>query len=283
MQFNPVAPEAIDSSMLQTFVDCPRRFYLEYVLGLRQKEKNTALSYGTIWHGALEILYGEGDMEAALTYIEENEHEFPFQDPKNRTMERMRSDLLLYAAHWSAVDASQEVLALEKAFDLELPSGLRYCGRLDQLRKAPSGLIVLDHKTSTFVDHSYFKRHEMGYQLKGYVWAMNQLVPGANVEMAMIDLCHILKNDTKWQRKTFNFHPTIINDWLNSVSILTDQIAEMCVKYLDDPEPWYMNFRSCGDWGGCVFKDVHSMADVGNTRENVLETFFHEERWDPTK
>ena len=50
----PKAPPVIDASMLSTFMDCPSKFYLRYVLGLRPKRKDPTkdgnLDCGTCWH-----------------------------------------------------------------------------------------------------------------------------------------------------------------------------------------------------------------------------------------
>ncbi len=282
MKFEPVAPAALDSSMVQTYVDCPSKFYLEYVLGLKPSEPNPALSYGTIWHGALEILAKENDLEVALAYIDENEHHLPLFDDKNRTAARMQADLLAYAGEYASVDASQKILAIEKGFDLELPSGIRYCGRIDQVREAgPIGLFPLDHKSTTFLDHQYYHRMEMGFQFKGYAWALDQLIPGERVERAMVDVYHILKTKTNFERKSFIYGPRVMADWLNSISRITEQIMEGLTKHLHDPDHWFMNFRSCGDYGGCPFQAVHKMEDVGNARNNTLEMFFEVRRWDP--
>lgn len=52
--------EVIDSSKVQSYKDCPRQFFYEYVLGWRPEQPNNHLHYGTCIHKALEHLLLNG-------------------------------------------------------------------------------------------------------------------------------------------------------------------------------------------------------------------------------
>ncbi len=46
--------EILDSSKIQDFQDCPRKFFFSHLLGWRQEEKNIHLTFGTAWHEGME-------------------------------------------------------------------------------------------------------------------------------------------------------------------------------------------------------------------------------------
>jgi len=52
--------DIIDSSKLSTFMECPRKYFYEYVLGWRPSMPNVHLTFGTAWHAAVERLLIEG-------------------------------------------------------------------------------------------------------------------------------------------------------------------------------------------------------------------------------
>lgn len=55
--------DVLDSSKLNTFIDCPRRFFFEYVLGWRQNRPNRHLTFGSAWHEGMEVLMRSQDGE----------------------------------------------------------------------------------------------------------------------------------------------------------------------------------------------------------------------------
>jgi hypothetical protein len=72
--------DVIDSSKLETFYDCPRKYFYEYVLGWRRDAPEHDLYFGNAWHVAREhqLIHGYDDIEGAyaafLTYYRK---EFP--------------------------------------------------------------------------------------------------------------------------------------------------------------------------------------------------------------
>jgi len=50
----------IDSSKLQCFMSCPRRYFYEYILGWRPEGSNIHTVFGTAWHAMMEQLYQVG-------------------------------------------------------------------------------------------------------------------------------------------------------------------------------------------------------------------------------
>lgn len=281
--FEPKAPETLDSSMIGTYLSCPQKFYLEYILGLKPKGEKVALTFGTLWHDVMELMEtsGVGD---AVELIESNIATFSIHDQKNRTAQRMKEDLAAYMIKYTNEDKLLETLALEQAFDLELPNGIRYCGRMDKVEKNKTSkkVGVRDYKTTTFFTKNYFDNHELGIQIKGYIWALQQLMPADEVDHAVLDVYHILKNETKWYRRTFNYRPALIQEWLVNICMIADEIMNLVANHLHEPEYWYLNAgQRCSDYGGCQFLLVHQLPPERGNRERLLAHEFEIRRWDP--
>ena len=59
----------LDSTKIQSFMDCPRGFFFSYILGWRKEEPSIHLIFGSAWHDAMEHLanngYGKASVEEA--------------------------------------------------------------------------------------------------------------------------------------------------------------------------------------------------------------------------
>lgn len=284
--FDPIAPEALDSSMISTWLSCPRKFYLEYVLGLRPKnEDRVALTYGSLWHKVLETAWRDS-IEAALNLIEDNYDVFKLNDDKNRTAKRMRADFIRYLKEYAKVDGSNKILALEKPFDLLLPNGIRYCGKIDRVfetgKSDGSKIKIMDHKSTTFFTSTYFDNLELGIQVPGYLYALRRLSGNTAIREAVIDVYHILKNKTNFVRRTLSFRASKLAAWERNICRITEEITEGLENHLEDPEWWYLNpGQRCSDYGGCAFKLVHQLPPERNNRTRLLAHEFKVVRWDP--
>ena len=282
--FEPMRPHALDSSMVGTYLSCPQKFYLEYILGLKPKGEKVALTYGTLWHEVMEEWFETQSVDKCVEIIQGNIATFSIHDQKNRTAQRMLEDFAAYILNYQAEDSRSEILALEQGFDLELPNGTRYTGRMDQVRlnKISRSRGVFDHKTTTFFTKNYFDNFELGIQLKGYIWALTQLMPTEPVDTATLDVYHILKNETKWYRRAFTYRPALINEWVSNICHITDQIWNLVDNHLLDPAAWFMNGgQRCSDYGGCQFVMVHQLPPERKNRERLLSHEFEVRRWDP--
>lgn len=58
--------EHISYSSVNKYLDCPQKWYYDYVIAKDKKETSTALTLGSVYHEALEKLYLDGDYEGGL-------------------------------------------------------------------------------------------------------------------------------------------------------------------------------------------------------------------------
>lgn len=192
------------STSLETALQCPYRFYLQYVLGICQpdvveRRENRWLEtgpFGTLVHDVLELYFKPGqdgqtpDPEELLAQcvLQMKKTEPPASDAlMQRDIERARQYIRRAIAQF---DNSRTVVATECAFGedgLVIPVGtyrLRLKGRIDRIDRLPSGgYAVVDYKTGQ--SRKYREHPDHYLQPLLYTLAAETLLgEGAKVEQA---------------------------------------------------------------------------------------------------
>lgn len=138
----------LSHSSLETFSECPRRYFYRYVLEKEPVSDRASLSFGRLLHGALERWWGE-DPEAAVKFAAENVGDM---DPVNAA--RMAAMLTEYAPPRDRY----KVVAVELPFDAPVKNPdtkgklarTSLVGRVDALVEDAAGnLWILEHKHTT--------------------------------------------------------------------------------------------------------------------------------------
>ena len=292
----PKPPPVIDASMLSTFMDCPSKFYLRYVLGLRPKRKDPTrdgnLDWGTCWHETMfAFMEARGGtlkerMVAGLDALEESYPAYltPDVDKMKRSKKRMVEQYFAYAEKWIHREGDFEILRNEQYFDvLDEASGLRWCGRIDSIRRVRrNGKIrVWDYKTTKAMGPTYFDQFEISFQFPGYVWASDQMMTD-EVREITVDVMYTVSKKFEFFERTFRYDEFRMKEWQRNVTRIVDRIREMLDKYLYQPEMWDKNWGDCTRYGKCRFFIVHSLNPRGEGRMLELRDNFEISRWDPS-
>ena len=151
--------QIIDASKMKTFMECPRKFFYEYLLGWRSDRPNNHLIFGQAWHLAMEHMllngYGEDSIYDAFlafqveyrkTFTEDTDEIF---SPK--TPVRAFEALAHYAARYGNDLNQYEVLHTEVSGKVTVAEGVGMYFRMDSiLRNLEDGKIVsFEHKTGS--------------------------------------------------------------------------------------------------------------------------------------
>lgn len=165
--------DVIDSTKLSTYIECPRKFFYQHVMGWQPLGVQTVLVFGQAWHKALELLmssstseYTEDLVEAAfeqgfMPVFRGTEEVFP------RTVDRARSALLGWSRQWFRDLEFYEVLAVERLATLTLLGDYILFGKLDaEIRDRETGEeFVLEHKTCSQSSDAWELRLQIGAYL----------------------------------------------------------------------------------------------------------------------
>lgn len=292
----PKPPPVIDASMLGTFMDCPSKFYLRYVLGLRPKHKDPAkdgaLDWGTCWHEAMFAFMEaagsdlEPRMVAGLQAIDEYYPAYltPEVDKVKRSKDRMIEQYFAYAKAWLKKEHQYEILRNEQYFDvLDEETGLRWCGRIDSIRRVlRNGKIrVWDYKTTKAMGPQYFDQFEMSFQFPGYVWSSDQMMTD-DVREITVDVMYTISKKFEFFERTFRYDLFRLAEWKQNVKMEVDRIYYMLENFLYEPNRWAKNWGDCTRYGRCRFFTVHSLNPRGEGRLLELRDNYEVSRWDPS-
>ncbi|KKN88129.1 hypothetical protein LCGC14_0252010 [marine sediment metagenome] len=292
----PKPPPVIDASMLSTFMDCPSKFYLRYVLGLRPKRKDPTkdgnLDWGTCWHEAMFAFMETADegkearIIAGLKAIDETYPVYltPDVDKVKRSKDRMIEQFFAYVERWLKKENEYEVLRNEQYFDvLDEETGLRWCGRMDSIRRVLRNkkVRVWDYKTTKAMGDTYFDQFEISFQFPGYVWSAGQMMTDDVWEIT-VDVMYTISKSFNFFERTFRYDEFRLAEWQRNVKRIVDRIHFMLENHLYQPEMWDKNWGDCTRYGKCRFFVVHSLNPRGEGRLLELRDNFDISRWDPS-
>lgn len=182
------------SHFTNAYQDCPRRWYLQYELGIVSRWTGKALTFGLAWHKAIETFYGSnGDnthaFAAGLGVLLDAQDANKYQYPEDYDADRARFPAMFDA--WVGqiggdVLSRFKVLSLEETLSVELPNGFSFTGRLDELLEdRESGAVwIAEHKSTSFSLSEMERNVFVGDQVPGYIMLVRQTKPDVAARLA---------------------------------------------------------------------------------------------------
>lgn len=298
-----------DNTRISTYKVCPRSYLLRHVLGwTKGTGKSMALSFGSSWHDAQDIVwghakkFGQEDLRelAFLAFTQTWEAEglevYPSLEKLDfygaRTPQIAREMLDGYIkVRWPILQEA-EVFAVETPFAVPLP-GLDdhwYIGRLDKGINFKRQRLVVEHKTTTAYSIAlkflpdFTEQWAVSAQVKGYQFGATLYygeLDGVWVDAALVH---------KKVHDGFKFIPVnhgtaIMTEWVQSTVGWAHQITEETKEFERcgelKPGMFKKNEESCyGKYGPCQFIDIcRSIADPSKLDEPPAG--FSVDRWEP--
>ncbi len=164
-------PDRISASGHQALIDCPYKFYVRYMLGIREmemiREEMDNLEFGEYVHRCLEAFHAgvpgvpgpwkdqiEGREDDALeTLLNIGDHVMAKLAPNASNivfMERWRAIARRYVQLQKTVERQQTPVESERTLERKVSENLTIVGRVDRLdQDARGGRIVIDYKTGS--------------------------------------------------------------------------------------------------------------------------------------
>jgi hypothetical protein len=276
MIVRPELPLHIDSTMLSCFRSCQKKFYWEFVRGLRPRALSADLHAGAVFASALERYYicvykhslpHDTSLAYAVEHFEElwGDYETPKYNPKSR--DRMMAALLDYLATYPPhIDRFQPYVTqdsnptFEFTFAIPLdfanfprhPSGdpFIYSGRADALGSYDGLPCIRDEKTTKGIGDTWSRQWDLRGQFIGYCWAAQ--ISGLAVEQVLVRGIGILKTEIKQIEALKQYPRHIIDNWL-----VTLQHDVQRLRKAWDAGAFDYNFgEACSAYGGCQFNPL---------------------------
>ena len=266
----------LDSSKLDTFCDCPRQFFYEYILGWRSDRPAHDLYFGNAWHVAREyqLLNGYEDIEGAYkAFIDFYRLEFPQETdaiytPKDPAGVAMA--LLKYATERSSDLRDNEVLFTEISGTVPITENGRVLHyRMDSVmqNKETGRIFSWDHKSAKSFSRFWRDKFHLCIQSGTYTHCLYCLYPidqVLGIEFCGTSFSYLKRNQEyriEFERVPTFKSPDQMNNWLwNTVDLVYDVEREMdrLDSCKDDDAvlmAFPMNPGNCTKYWGCAYHD----------------------------
>lgn len=261
----------VDSSKIQSFQDCPRGFFFNYVLGLRREGPQIHLDFGSAWHDAMEILllhgYGEAAVQAAYqAFLKTFREAFPNpvtdQDNAPKNPEYAWKALNMYVEQYAHDDF--EVLYTETAGLVPIREQTEGSNARDLVVKLDSivrdnhdgSINSMEHKTTGRNSASWREKWSYMLQVESYTHLLYAMYPFEEVGKVIINGSVFTKTRT-WDGVRLPVHKSRkqmaaflwnVNHWIDMIEWNYQQLAETSI---DDPvmKAFPINCSSCSKYG----------------------------------
>lgn len=282
----PVIQRPLDNTAVSAYMTCPKEYELGMVRHMRAAGISPALDYGGLWHKMLEVHYKTGGDQDYVRMAWMKRGMEPVTDPEeHRTPERAWVDYLGYVKKYGAPQAETgKTVGWPHAPLVEVVSSVMGGGlihpwtvKIDRIIEVGGLYWVEDHKTTSRFDRNYWKQYENSNQMLGYVYAANLLFPQINIVGTRVNLLHLLKGGSNYEREYFPYSKGLLEEWKDNANhwmqrIAADTESGVFLKHFGD--------NGCSrKFGMCQYHRVCSAAP--KIRENKLKEEFTYNPWNP--
>lgn len=184
--------EVYDTSKIESFQDCPRKFFFRHVLGWKSEFQNVHVAFDTAWGRAMEFLHTTGMTEThiqkAISIFEETfqeEYPSPLQDKHpSKNIGIAREGLKEYGRHCRVLD-DFEVVSTEVAGTVSISDDRVLYFKCDLIsRNSEDQIWGLEHKTTSQGGSSWKNRWGLDFRTNAQSYALSRLFEGEQENVA---------------------------------------------------------------------------------------------------
>ena len=290
--------EVVDSTILGTLDECPRKCQYCFQMGKRTRGEHRALDFGKAYHAGTAAWYKSGKNDEEMLkafnaeysiYAADAESQGEDGEDSKEIRTYSKGHELLLARSRQFRDEEWEWLGGEQQFVLDLPGcPLRYAGFVDAFGRETKGerqYVVQEEKTST---SPWIFCSNPNAQITGYVYAAKVLFK-EDIRRAYLTMAGIYKPSVEGRvrgkkktdplREVVNREIVDLNLW--DLEEWRWEVGEKCYELIryEALKWWPKRTRSCGNYGGCAFQPICQAPP--NMREEFLDAGFEENFWSP--
>jgi CRISPR/Cas system-associated exonuclease Cas4 (RecB family) len=286
-----------DPSKVKGFMDCPRQYFFEYMLGWRSTAPNNDLVFGEAIHDGTEVFYLKGFgtdqiKEAYQTFLTTYRRDFPAStdalfEPK--TPAKALKFFSEYTVEYPRDFDNLEVLYTEIAGTVPLNERHLLHFRMDTiLRDTRTGLYLShEHKTSKQKGRTWTDQWFLSTQLGTYSHVLYCLYPYEIVKGITVNGMFFYKDKIGFERVPVHFTKPQMQVWawnmthyLDMIDWETQRLAE-CKDSDDVLECFPMQTENCTKYRGCSYHEYCIAWPNPLQRCQEPPLGFKMEFWDP--
>ena len=288
----------IDSTKLSTYMDCPRAFFYEYILGWRPENPNIHLEFGKAWHLAMEQLILEGYDSASINKAYElflgHYRQFfsPEMDEENapKNPDSALKALIAYSREYAG--DRYEPLYTEVAGTVPIDETHILHFRMDSILRIDGQIRSREHKTGSQLSRQWTDQWSLAVQTFVYNHALCCLFPPDEVWGVEVNGTFFYKNKTtpvKFQRvparRNLNMMQTSYWNILQYIKDI-DKDMETLMQDSSENDPVMMCFplrpTNCTKYFGCRYHDFCLAWPNPLQRCDEVPFGMKVEYWDPS-
>ena len=161
-----------DNSKLQTFKDCPEKYRLKNILGLKKREEGHEehdKNFGKAIHAGLELHYKGKSLDEIKEAFSKDYMVQLNEEDKAKTQENGLTLLEAYIKHYTQEDKKWTIKAVEVADTFEIAPGLPFMVKIDLVVEQQGCIYFVDHKTTgKAFNWTYWGQFEPNPQITAY-------------------------------------------------------------------------------------------------------------------
>ena len=168
---NPTLNSLLTNSATNSYLNCQKLYQLRYEEGLIPIERDSSLSFGSVFHDCLELWHRDRDLAKVLALIDSAYPNRSFDEVQKAIWHKTVAMMTVYAETYAKENF--EVVALERTFEgpiVNPKSGrssrtFRLGGKADMVVDWDVGLFLTEHKTTAQITSSYLERLWTDFQI----------------------------------------------------------------------------------------------------------------------
>ena len=259
---NTLNAKRFSFTKINTFITCPRKFYLNYCLKLVPRTKSKALAAGFVMSQALDVYRRTNDVKLGIDEMiktwktpEADCLDFDADADPQRSLERLIEIFKAYARFYP--DESKFIIMPEVTFQHPLADfndEIVFDGRTDGCLLVDGTPALIEDKTTSRMGDFFFREKSNSFQIFWYLWVAKEMGffkvgDKSTTPKAYINGIYIHSKTDRFERKM-----TIKTN--RSLDYAKDQMV-MWIKAIiraNEAGSWPCDYGHCEDYGGCQYK-----------------------------
>jgi hypothetical protein len=298
LEYHPTF-DILDATKIQSFMDSPRRFFYEYILGWRKEEPNIHLAFGSAWHEAMEYMMNNvgnysdsvviNAFDLFVTTFVEAYGSTGMDEVKNP--DKALQALALYAKMFEGDDFRTLYTEVAGTVPIRLPDRLLHV-KVDSIIECEDGIWSMEHKSTgnefSWNTGSWAGQWGLKPQIFGYTHFLRALY-GPIARGVKINGLLVSKRRVDMKRIPFRKSADMMQASLDSLNHWVDQI-DWNMRQLEQESAanqtmfaFPCNGVSCTKFNTCPYSAFCEQWPNPLQKADRLPSGLIIDRWDPRR
>jgi len=285
-------PTKFSYSKIISYITCPKKFYWQYIKGIRSQQKSKALAAGYAVHLALQKFREknaslEENLKAAKqglieAFKSEEADVLSFEKAEDplRSVERLDEIIENYCR--THENEPSKMIQCEITFELplsEFDNSVIFNGRIDGIINDHGSPALIEDKTTSMLGENWVKEKSSSFQIIWYLMAAKEMglfdIEGkTTISKGLINAIYINKlhyaptSGVACRQPTIKMNSTLVA----ARKELVTWIGTILHAY--NVSKWPCNYEKCTEYGGCEYSLLKGLDENSSAFERIVKENF---------